>query len=183
MPAQAGRPRGRSCASGAALAAGWGAAGGYLAVVAGTNWASTHHVLTLGGLAIPAGACLAGLVFTLRDALHEAFGACGVLTAIAAGTVLSAAVAAPRIAIASAAAFLLAELADSWLYRRWRPHGTLAALAGSNLAGAVADTLVFVPWAFGSLALLPGQLTGKALTTALVLAVVAVWSRRREVPS
>ncbi|GAB2790433.1 hypothetical protein [Amycolatopsis magusensis] len=100
---------GQSRARGAGASVGWVAAGGYLSLVVGANWASAQHLLTLGALAIPAGACVAGLVFTVRDVLHEAFGLRAVLAAIAAGTVLSAVAASPRIAVASAAAFALAE--------------------------------------------------------------------------
>ncbi|MEV6639632.1 VUT family protein [Amycolatopsis sp. NPDC051371] len=164
-------------------AAGWTSAGCYLAAVVGANWASSYHVLTLGGLVIPAGACIAGAAFIARDVVHEALGARGVLAAIAAGTVLSAAVATPRVALASATAFLLSELADSLLYRRWRPHGHVLAIAGSNLGGLIVDSVVFVPCAFGSLTLLPGQLAGKALTTAAAIALVLVVSRRREARS
>ncbi|MGY6651434.1 hypothetical protein ACXIZN_04640 [Amycolatopsis sp. TRM77291] len=42
---------------------------------------------------------------------------------------------------------------------------------------------MFVPFAFGSWALLPGQLAGKAAATAVVCVVLALWSRRREVAS
>ncbi|MFI5589377.1 VUT family protein [Amycolatopsis sp. NPDC051758] len=167
----------------AALAAGWSSAGCYLAAVVGANWASSHYTLAVGALVIPVGACVAGAAFTARDVVHEALGERSVVTAIAVGTVLTAAVATPRIALASATAFLLSELADSWLYRRWRPRGQLSAIAGSNLGGLVIDSVVFVPCAFGSLALLPGQLAGKALATAVAVSVAAGMSRRREVRS
>ncbi|MBB5856447.1 VUT family protein [Amycolatopsis umgeniensis] len=161
---------------------GWLAAGCYLVAVAGANWASAHHLLTVGGLAVPAGAWIAGMVFVARDLLHETLGLRGVLAAIGAGTALSAIVASPRIAVASAAAFAVSELADSWLYRRWRSRGRAAAIAGSNLAGLIVDSAVFVPFAFGSWAL-PGQLAGKAAATAAVCAVLALWSRRPGVAS
>ncbi len=176
----AGRPRRRGPA---ALAAGWSSAGCYLAAVVGANWASSHYTFAVGALAIPVGACVAGAAFIARDVVHEALGVRGVFAAIAAGTALSAVVATPRVALASATAFLLSELADSWLYRRWRPHGRVPAIAGSNLGGLVTDSVVFVPCAFGSLALLPGQIAGKALSTLAALAVVAGTARRREVRS
>jgi uncharacterized PurR-regulated membrane protein YhhQ (DUF165 family) len=167
----------------AASAGGWMSAGCYLAAVVGANWASTYHVLVAGPLVIPLGACVAGAAFTARDVVHEALGAVGVLAAITAGTVLSAAVATPRVALASATAFLLSELADSWLYRRWRPRGQVAAIAGSNLGGLVVDSVVFVPCAFGSLALLPGQIAGKAFATVAAVAVVVGVARGQGVRS
>ncbi|OXM43777.1 VUT family protein [Amycolatopsis alba] len=159
------------------------ATGFYLTAVAGANWASAHHLITLDGLAVPAGACIAGMVFIARDALHETLGSRGVLAAIGGGTALSAIVASPWIAAASAAAFAVSELADSWLYRRWRSRGRAAAITGSNLAGLLVDSAVFVSFAFGSWALLPGQLAGKAAATAVACPVLALWSWRREVAS
>ncbi|VVJ22681.1 Uncharacterised protein [Amycolatopsis camponoti] len=167
----------------AASAAGWISAGCYLAAVAGANWASTYHVLVAGPLVIPLGACVAGAAFTARDVVHDALGVVGVFAAIAAGTVLSAAVATPRIAVASATAFLLSELTDSWLYRRWQPRGQAAAISGSNLGGLVVDSVVFVPCAFGTLTLLPGQLAGKALATLAAVTVAIGVARRQGVRS
>lgn len=167
----------------AAPVTGWISTGCYLAAVVGANWASSYHTLTVGALAIPAGACVAGAAFTCRDVVHETLGERGAVAAIAAGTVLSAAVATPRIALASATAFLLSELVDSWLYRRWRSRGQVPAITASNLGGLVTDSVVFVPCAFGSLTLLPGQLAAKALTTLAALAVAAGVARRREVRS
>ncbi|MFE0025111.1 VUT family protein [Amycolatopsis sp. NPDC059021] len=167
-------------------AAHWGApvggaiaAAGYLASVVAANWAGTQ-LLTVGCLAIPLGSCVAGMAFTARDVLHEAFGAVGVAVAITAGTVASIAVASPRIACASAAAFLLSELTDSWLYHRLRSRGPTVAVASSNLGGLLADSALFVPCAFGSLTLLPGQLAGKALATVAAVGITAAVSRCRE---
>lgn len=163
--------------------AGWGAAVCYLATVAGANWASAQHLFAVGALVVPAGACIAGAALAVRDVVHETLGVRGVLAAVVAGTAVSAIVASPRMAAASAVAFAVSELVDCWLYRRWRPRGRLNAVAGSNLGGLVVDSVVFVPGAFGSLALLPGQLAGKALATVAALAVLAAWSRRPEVRS
>ncbi|MFD4190721.1 VUT family protein [Amycolatopsis thermoflava] len=88
-------------------------------------------------------------------------------------------VAPPRLVMASTTAFLVAELVDWRLYTRLRHRGRSAAIAVSNLGGLVADSVVFVPWAFGSLALLPGQLAGKALATVTALAVAAALTARR----
>ncbi|MFJ8812919.1 VUT family protein [Amycolatopsis thermoflava] len=87
-------------------------------------------------------------------------------------------VAPPRLVLASATAFLVAELVDWWLYTR-RRRSRSAAIAVSNLGGLVADSVVFVPWAFESLALLPGQLAGKALATVAALGVAAGLTARR----
>ncbi|QWF81053.1 VUT family protein [Amycolatopsis sp. CA-230715] len=157
--------------------AGWVATGCYLASVAGANWASTHHLAVLGSVVVPLGACVAGLTFAVRDAVHEAFGMAGAVIAIAGASALSAFVASPRIAFASAVGFGVSELIDSWLYHWSRARGRVFAVGVSNLGGLLVDSAVFVPCAFGSLALLPGQLAGKALATVVALVAVAALGR------
>src|SRR6185503_15495777 len=101
-------------------------AAGYLATIVAANWAITRFGLApVGfGLVAPAGVYFAGLAFTLRDLLHDAAGRWVVLAAISAGAVLSFLVSSPALAVASAAAFGLSELADLVVYapmrrRRW----------------------------------------------------------------
>lgn len=65
----------------------------YVGAIVTANWALTHwSALLVGAVAIPAGTLWAGVLFTLRDLLHECLGGPGVLAAIAAGagTVLAA---------------------------------------------------------------------------------------------
>ncbi|MCF6425003.1 VUT family protein [Amycolatopsis tucumanensis] len=133
----------------------------------------------LGSLVIPAGAVVAGVVLTARDVVQDTLGSTAVVAAIGGGTLVSLIVAPPRLVLASAAAFLVAELVDWWLYTRLRRRSRSAAIAGSNLGGLVLDSVVFVPWAFGSLALLPGQLAGKTLATVTALAATAALTARR----
>lgn len=74
--------------------------------------------------------------------------------------------------VASVAAFLVSEMTDfavyTWLSRRSWIAGVLA----SNAAGLIVDSLVFLMLAFGSLALLPGQILGKSLATLAALPLV-----------
>ncbi|GAA3850598.1 VUT family protein [Amycolatopsis tucumanensis] len=180
--AEAGSPRQGSVAGTkpwAARAAGWGATGIHLAGIAGANWASSSIAVVLGSLVIPAGAVVAGVVLTARDVVQDTLGSTAVVAAIGGGTLVSLIVAPPRLVLASAAAFLVAELVDWWLYTRLRRRSRSAAIAGSNLGGLVLDSVVFVPWAFGSLALLPGQLAGKTLATVTALAATAALTARR----
>ncbi|MBQ1166197.1 VUT family protein, partial [Streptomyces sp. A73] len=55
----------------------------------------------------------------------------------------------------------------------------LVAVTASNAVGLLADSLVFLWLAFGSLAFLPGQLVGKAWMTHAAIAVIAAIQRRR----
>jgi uncharacterized PurR-regulated membrane protein YhhQ (DUF165 family) len=150
-------------------------AGGYLGTIVAANWAITRFgMVPVGfGLAAPAGVYFAGLAFTLRDLLHEALGRIVVTLAILAGAGLSFWVAAPRVAIASAVAFGLSELADFAVYEPLRRRRWLVAVAASNVVGLVVDSALFLWLAFGSLAFLPSQIVGKAWMTALAVILLA----------
>jgi hypothetical protein len=91
---------------------------------------------------------------------------------IAVGAGLSAVVASPRMAVASAVAFIVSELVDAVIYARLRDRGRLRAIAASNLGGLIVDSAVFVPLAFGSTAAITGQIVGKTLATILTLAAL-----------
>lgn len=156
----------------------------YAASILAANLASTHWPApTILALSIPAGTLFAGLTFTLRDLLHETSGPRAVFAAIAVGTALSWLLASPRIAGASVLAFAISEALDSTVYAGLRSRSRLLAVAGSNVAGLLIDTVLFVPLAFGSFAAVPGQIAGKLIATALTVAVLlAARSRRRAVP-
>jgi uncharacterized PurR-regulated membrane protein YhhQ (DUF165 family) len=146
---------------------------GLCACVVAANWATTRYgFIDVGfGLTATAGTLVAGLALALRDGIEDALGRLATLLTIAAGTVLSYIVADPAIALASATAFVVAELADLAVYAPLRRRGRfgggwwLAAVAVSGLIGAVVDTVVFLSLAFGFAAVGPalaGQLVGKA---------------------
>lgn len=151
----------------------------YLGTIVAANWAITRFgAVPVGlGLMAPAGVYFAGLAFTLRDLLHEAAGTVWVLLAIAAGAALSFVVASPALALASAAAFGLSELADLLVYAPLRRHRWLLAVGLSNTVGLVVDSALFLTLAFGSLTFLPGQLVGKAWMTLLAVALLAAGRR------
>lgn len=167
----------------------------YLSTVIVANWAvTTYGVVPVGfGLMAPAGVYVVGIAFTLRDLLHETGGRWLVLGAIAIGAVLSVLVATPALALASGVAFTVSELADLLVYEPLRRRGWLAAVAASNAAGLVVDSIVFLVIAFGSLQFLAGQVVGKAWMTLLAVAILAagraLWKRSRsrdlrsEIPS
>jgi hypothetical protein len=157
----------------------------YVGTIVTANWASTHwSALFVGVVAVPAGTVWAGVTFTVRDLLHECLGLRGVLAAIAAGAGLSWLLATPQIAVASVLAFTVSELVGSLVYGRLRSWSVLGAVLGSNLARLDIDSVLFVPLAFGSFALVPGQLLGKTVATVLTVAVlIAAKAIRRAVRS
>ena len=64
------------------------------------------------GLQAPSGVLMIGLALVLRDLVQRRLGMGWSFAAIVAGTVLSALIAPPALVIASAAAFLISEVAD-----------------------------------------------------------------------
>src|SRR5215207_9418820 len=155
------------------------AAGLYVGTVFAANWAiGRFGIVPVGfGLLAPAGVYFAGLAFTLRDLTHEALGRQAVLFAILLGAAFSAFVS-PQFAVASGVAFLLSELADFAVYTPLRQRNWLGAVTLSNTVGLVADSILFLGLAFGSLEFLAGQIVGKLWMTVLAVALLWVWRRR-----
>ncbi len=112
---------------------------------------------------------LIGLDLTLRDRLHEAWrgrqlvAKMGAL--IAAGSVLSWLLnrGAGRVAVASCVAFAAAATADAITFHLLGRRQYLVRVNGSNVLGALADSLVFPTLAFGgfALAVTAGQFVSK----------------------
>jgi uncharacterized PurR-regulated membrane protein YhhQ (DUF165 family) len=145
----------------------------YAAVVATANAASAFlPAAVVASLQVPAGAFFAGIAFTLRDLLQDATDIRATVLAIAIGTALSGLVATPRIALASAAAFAISELADLAIYTLLRDRNRITAVGLSNTFGLVVDSLLFLPLAFGSLTYLSGHIAAKTATTVLAVAVL-----------
>jgi uncharacterized PurR-regulated membrane protein YhhQ (DUF165 family) len=152
----------------------------YSTTIAAANWASTVlPAVAVADLQIPAGAFFAGLAFTLRAGVQEFLGTMQALVAIAAGAALSGLIASPRMALASAVAFAVSELAAFVLYAAMRQRSRVAAIGLSNTLGLLVDSLLFVALAFGSLTYLGGQIVGKVATTVLAIGVLAVVRARR----
>lgn len=151
------------------------------ATVVAANWAiQTFGMVPVGfGLAAPAGVYFVGLAFTFRDLVHDCLGRWGAIVAILIGAALSWLIN-PQFALASAAAFLLSELADLVVYAPLRERHWLGAVAASNAVGLVVDSALFLWLAFGSIQFLAGQVVGKAWVTALFVAVL--WMVRHAVP-
>jgi uncharacterized PurR-regulated membrane protein YhhQ (DUF165 family) len=128
------------------------------------------------GLVAPAGVYAAGVALTLRDLTQALLGRAAVIIAILAGAGLSYLVS-PSFAAASAAAFLLSELADFAVYTPLERKSWLGAVVLSNTVGLLVDSLLFLWLAFGSLAFLPGQIVGKAWMTVLAVLLLALVRR------
>ena len=81
--------------------------------------------------------------------------------------------------MASAAAFLLSELADFAVYTPLQSRGLVLAVLASSVVGLLVDSVLFLWLAFGSLEFLAGQILGKFWMVLLALPVVH-WIRKRE---
>ena len=151
------------------------------------NWLTTHYGLIPAGfgLLVPAGTYAAGLALGLRDLLHHVGGVRWVLGAVAAGAALSALTGDGRIAVASALAFAVAELLDLLVYVPLRRRGWRRAVVGSNVVGALVDTVLFLTVAGFPLTwqAVGGQLLVKAVwmtLLALLVGEVAARALRRQ---
>jgi queuosine precursor transporter len=158
------------------------AAVGLVGTVVAANYATSRFGLVPAGfgLLVTAGTYLAGLALGLRDVVDRLGGLRYVLAAIAAGIAASFAVGAGRIAVASAVAFALSELADLAVYRPLRRRSWRRAVAASNAVGAVVDSVVFLAVAGFplTLAAVGGQVLVKAAWCTVAVLVVAEGVRR-----
>jgi uncharacterized PurR-regulated membrane protein YhhQ (DUF165 family) len=136
-------------------------------------------ILVAPGLMAPSGVLMIGIAFVVRDLMQRRLGVWVATAAILAGSALSGLLAPPTLVIASAAAFLLSELADLAVYTPLVLRGLVAAVVASSLVGLFVDSIVFLWLAFGSLDFLAGQVIGKAWMVLLSIPFVA-WLRRRE---
>lgn len=163
----------------------------YIACIPIANWL-IQHVGTIcppdgpclipvaPGLMAPSGVLMAGLALVLRDLVQRRLGVAYGLVAIGAGTAISAGLAPAPLVVASAVAFLLSELADFAVYTPLQKRGLVLAVAASSFVGLVADSLLFLWLAFGSLEFLTGQIVGKAVMVVLTLPAID-WLRNRDV--
>lgn len=119
----------------------------YVGTVVAANWLTDHYGLAAAGLGllVPAGTYTAGLALGLRDGLQDASNVRWVLAAILAGAAVSFIVSSPVIAVASGAAFLVAEVVDLLVYTPLRNSGRRKmAVVLSNTVGAAVDTALFL---------------------------------------
>ena len=129
------------------------------------------------GIMAPSGVLMIGIALVLRDWLHELAGWRWSFGAVLLGGALSLLFSPPALAIASAAAFTLAEIADLAIYARLRERGKPLAVIASQVVGAALDSAIFVYLAFGSLDFSAGTTLGKLY--AGVVVAVFLWARQR----
>ena len=108
------------------------------------------------GLMAPSGVLLVGLALVLRDLVQRRLGIGYALGAIAAGAALSGILAPLPLVVASTTAFLLSELADFAVFTPLQKRGLIIAVLASSVVGLVADSIIFLWLAFGSLDYLLG---------------------------
>ncbi len=145
------------------------------AVIVLSNWLVQHPIndwLTWGAFSYP-------LVFLVTDLTNRALGPSAarrvVFVGFAIAVVASLAVGPWRIAVASGAAFILAQLLDIGVFNRWRQLSWWKAPLIGSLLASVIDTGVFFFLAFAGtdldwLMLATGDLAVKAAMAALLLA-------------
>lgn len=144
------------------------------AVVAANILTERFGLVPVGfGLVTTAGTYAAALVLVARNVAQDVLGRPRVLALMALGIVLSWWLASPALALASAVAFGLSEVADMGIYTPLRKRGRGRAVAIASTIGAVVDTVAFLGIAgFPIMQALPGQLfvkVGMALVAALIL--------------
>jgi uncharacterized PurR-regulated membrane protein YhhQ (DUF165 family) len=149
----------------------------YIALVVLVNWAFTVVPLVKlpGGTMWPPVALLVGFVFVARDFAQREIGHY-VLVAMAIGVGISY-VFDPKVAVASAAAFLISELAD-WAVYSFTRRPLSERILYSSIIGTPIDSVVFL----GMIGFL--SLAGAvAMTASKLLGALIVWwlIRRREV--
>lgn len=129
------------------------------------------------GLMAPSGVLMVGLALVLRDLVQRWLGLGWSLAGVVAGAMLSWLVAPPALALASGAAFLFSELADTAVYTPLAKRRLITAVVASSLVGTAIDSMLFLWLAFGSVALLPGMVLGKIWMVAA--ATLVLWLTRR----
>jgi len=131
------------------------------------------------GLLVTAGTYAAGIALLARDFVHRYAGIWWVLGGIAFGVAMSWFLASPAIALASAVAFGVAELADLLVFVKIRPRGFVRAALISNLVSAPVDAVLFL-WIAGfplTGEAIIGQFVGKVLWATVVPLIAYVLVR------
>ena len=129
------------------------------------------------GLDAPSGVLMIGLALVLRDLVQRRLGKLWALVAIVAGAALSGLVASNALVVASMAAFLFSELADFAVYTPLQRNRFITAVIASSMVGLVADSMLFLYLAFGSLDYVFGQIIGKAWM--VLCTVPIIWKLRQ----
>lgn len=153
------------------------AAAMFVGCILGANYVTSRYGMVPVGfdLVATAGTYFAGLSFVLRDTVQDGGGKRLTFALIVVGAALSYLVSDPFIALASGVAFLASETADLAVYTPLRKRGYVRAAIASNVVGALVDTVLFL-WiaGFPIRDAIAGQMVGKTIVTAAVVALVVV---------
>jgi uncharacterized PurR-regulated membrane protein YhhQ (DUF165 family) len=138
-------------------------------------------LVSVAGLVVTAGTFLAGLTLILRDAVDAVAGRRVMLAAIATGVALSAATTTPSLAVASAVAFGVSELADAATWTQLCPRSMPWAVLVSSAVSAPIDSVLFLAVAGFPVTApaIAGQVSVKVGFAALFAIVLAVREARR----
>lgn len=124
----------------------------FIATIPLANWTLERYgfidIPALGPIA--SGVIWAGAAFILRDLAQTLTNRWATLPAIAIGVALSAWLASPALAFASAAAFGVSELADWAIYTPLAERNWTTAVLLSSLVGGAIDSALFLWLAFDS---------------------------------
>lgn len=129
-------------------------------------------------LMAPSGVLFIGLALVLRDWLQELTSWKWSVVAVLLGGLLSLLTSSPFIAVASAVAFIVAELFDLGVYTPLRQKGKHLAVLASGVVGAFVDSLLFVWIAFGSVELSFGTAIAK-IYASLAVATYLYWRAKK----
>lgn len=160
----------------------------YAATIPLANWMISNvgaqlfpggpHTIPIGfGFNAPSGVLMIGLALVSRDIIQRYAGKKYALVAIGIGVTISFAIAEPALATASAAAFLLGEIADFSIYTPLQERNIVIAVVASGVFGGIVDSFVFLQIAFGSTMFWEGQVIGKAWMA--LAAGTIIWFIRR----
>lgn len=105
------------------------------------------HLVTVLGITFPAGAPLIGLTFSFRDLLQQKYGKWGCCKWMGVALIITL-VFNPNLALASGAAFIVAESVD-WLIFTYSERPFNQRILLSNIFGVPLDSVLFVTIAFG----------------------------------
>jgi len=137
------------------------------------------HLAPVGfGLLAPSGTYAAGVTFVARDVVQRTAGRGWSLIILIPGTLLTALMS-PRLALASASAFLLSEFVDFAVFSPLQRRGLVRAVLVSGLVASAVDSVVFLSLAgIPLLIALPGLMVGKTWVQ-LAATPLTRWLRSR----
>ncbi|GHC52387.1 VUT family protein [Neogemmobacter tilapiae] len=133
------------------------------------------------GILAPSGVLTIGAALVLRDLIHRYLGANWAIAAILVGGCVSLLTASQNLVIASVAAFMISEMLDFTVYVPLSRRNLSLAILVSGVVAAIADSVVFVLLAFGSLDHVTGQIIGKLWASIIVAMIVFAGTRRRAI--